>query len=179
RRRPNPAARRQDRPGEEGDRQGAPPARQGAFFGDGKSVLARGVLPHQSPQRWTLDGKLLQRYEVKFTPCRAYPAPTDAVSPDRKLVAAAGQDKLVRLWDADKGTEVRVLRGHAGDVSAVAFTPDGKRILTGGDDKTVRLWDAASGAEIISLSGHTHRVWSIAVSAAGKHAFSASFDKTV
>src|SRR5262249_57931060 len=133
----------------------------------------------QSPEGWTLEGKLLKRYEVKITPYDSYVAMNLAVSPDGKLVAAAGQDKLVRLWDADKGNEVRVLRGHAGDVSAVAFTPDGKRILTGGDDKTVRLWDVGSGAEIISLSGHSHRVWAIAVSAAGKHAFSASFDKTV
>jgi WD40 repeat protein len=41
-------------------------------------------------------------------------------------------------------------KGHAGEVTGVAFSPDGKYLLTGGKDGTARLWDVASGAEILN-----------------------------
>src|SRR5713101_8218138 len=58
-----------------------------------------------------------------------------------KLVAAADDGGLVRVWGLDGEPKVpQDLRGHEGPVYAASFSPDGKFILTGGADKTARLW---------------------------------------
>ena len=48
-----------------------------------------------------------------------------AFSPKGSLLATAGYDESVRLWDAVTGAAVRILSGHADSVWGVAFSPDG------------------------------------------------------
>jgi hypothetical protein len=62
-----------------------------------------------------------------------------AISPDGTLLASAGEDKLIRLWNLESRTELRRLEGHTKSVLAVAFSPDGHFILSGGADHSVRL----------------------------------------
>ena len=64
------------------------------------------------------------------------------------MLATAGDDQTVRLWEADTGKEVRVLEAHRSGVRAVAFSPDGKALASAGDDQTVRLWDLAAGKSV-------------------------------
>jgi hypothetical protein len=71
-----------------------------------------------------------------------------AFSPDGRLLACAGRDSRVRLWDLAGSREARPLTGHAArDLTAVAFSPDGRRLVSA-DDDTVRLWDVATGQEL-------------------------------
>ena len=63
----------------------------------------------------------------------------------------------MKVWDADKGTEIVTLKGHTGRVTSVAFSPDGKRIVSGSDDNTVKVWDADKGTETPHAQGaHRH-----------------------
>ena len=48
-----------------------------------------------------------------------------ALSPDEKTVAAAGTDRVVRLWDAHTGQERLQLNGHTGPLYSLAFRADG------------------------------------------------------
>jgi RNA polymerase sigma factor (sigma-70 family) len=85
-----------------------------------------------------------------------------AYSPKGNLIATAGADKSVRLWEASTGKEAAKLVGHAKAVRAVAFSRDGKLLASGDDDGVVWLWKVSgykrerkiqsSGVEVLSLA---------------------------
>lgn len=75
----------------------------------------------------------------------------------------------------------RLLQGHEGGVSALAFQPGCKpsRLASGGLDATIRLWDLKTGAQLSRLEGHRGRVLAIAFSPNRPLLASASDDGTV
>ena len=81
-----------------------------------------------------------------------------AFSGDGKRVVTASRDNTARIWDAESGKEIAVLKGHTGFVWSAAFSGDGKRVVTASFDSTARIWDAESGKEIAVLKGHAGTV---------------------
>lgn len=60
---------------------------------------------------------------------------------DGALLATAGGDGTVRIWDVTaRRQHGAALAGHDGGVRAVAWSPKGTTLASAGSDHTVRLW---------------------------------------
>jgi len=97
---------------------------------------------------WT--GKILP---LKYEPERRdVPVVTAlAIQPHGNLLAAAGDDHDVRIWDRDSGELVWQLKGHNDWVRSVAFSPDGNTLVSGGNDRRVIFWDVKTGKKTSEL----------------------------
>ncbi len=100
------------------------------------------------------------------------------ISPNGQLIATAGADRTVKLWQSD-GTLLNTLAKHQAAVWDVAFSPDGQLIASASRDKTVKLWRQRDGRLLSTFKGHQDSVFGISFSPNGQLIASASRDKTV
>jgi WD40 repeat protein len=108
-----------------------------AFSADGRSVASPAGGP--SLGVWSVpEGEQIASLDeaVAFSDVAWHPA--------RRLLAAAGQDGVVRLWDPDRNGVVARLDGHGQGLLQVAFSADGSRLATASATGLVRVWDLGS-----------------------------------
>jgi WD40 repeat protein/tRNA A-37 threonylcarbamoyl transferase component Bud32 len=88
-------------------------------------------------------------------PRRGHDAPLHAVavSPNGRLVASAGEDRVVQLWDLATRRVLRSLKAHTASVCGLDFSPDGRQLASGSLDGTIVLWDVAAGSALGTLRG--------------------------
>eukprot|EP01087_Luapelamoeba_hula_P014784 TRINITY_DN4383_c0_g1_i1.p2 TRINITY_DN4383_c0_g1~~TRINITY_DN4383_c0_g1_i1.p2 ORF type:complete len:294 (+),score=56.73 TRINITY_DN4383_c0_g1_i1:1385-2266(+) len=69
----------------------------------------------------------------------------------------------MRLWDLEKGTNIKTVAGHNGVIFCLYYDKERNIAVTGGQDKTIKMWDlnasnSSKDGLIATLPGHTDRL---------------------
>jgi WD40 repeat protein len=102
-----------------------------------------------------------------------------AVSPNGKILASSGSDRLIRLWNLETREILMQIPGHVDWVYGLAFSPDGLSLISASADRTIRVWDTQYGRSQLVLTGPSDQVFGVAVSPDGRYLASASADTYV
>jgi WD40 repeat protein len=91
-----------------------------------------------------------------------------AFSPDSKLVAAAGADRAIRIWEVESGKLLATIEDHADWIFDIAFTPDGKRLASASRDKTSKVFDVEKKESLVTFPSHAQTVYAVCFALDGK-----------
>jgi WD40 repeat protein len=136
-----------------------------AFAPDGATIASGGLEMDKTLKFWDVrTGALVRSAAAGHDTMGQLYAEIHAVAfaPGGKLVASAGRDGRVVVWDVEAGRVRHRLDAHRGAALSLAFAPGGGTLASGGEDRVIRLWDLASGRLIRALEGHRDSVCALA-----------------
>jgi len=58
-----------------------------------------------------------------------------------RVLASAGNDDIIRIWETSTGRELARWEAHNSSVTALTFYPKGNVLASGGEDGSVKLWN--------------------------------------
>ena len=73
---------------------------------------------------------------------------TGVLSPDATILATAGYDRTIMLWNLADGQLLRKLEGHNGAIYDLDFDATGKVIASASADETIKVWRVDSGERL-------------------------------
>jgi WD40 repeat protein len=95
-----------------------------------------------------------------------------------KFVTWSDGENTARVWNAESGLSVSVLRGHKANVNLAKFSPDGSMILTTSNDGQAILWRTLQGSVVATLKGHDKPINAANFSTDGHHVVTGGDDCT-
>lgn len=81
------------------------------------------------------------------------------------------KDELIYIFDRQSGRKVKILKGHSGDVFALALSPDGRYLASSGRDRDIIIWNLDRLAYHKALLGGNAQVNDIAFDESGEYLF--------
>lgn len=88
--------------------------------------------------------------------------------PRGNRIAEGGDDKFVRIRDADSLAVLREFRAHDAPLHAVAWNPAFPILATSASDRAIRLWDVESGRMIAEVAITLHEATTLRFSPDGR-----------
>jgi hypothetical protein len=144
---------------------------------DGKAVIAAGGVEGVGGEVAAIDiasGELRMKLEGHSD--IIYSA---VLSPDNKVLATAGYDRAIRLWDVTTGQVIKTLLGHNGAIYDLDFDPTGRVLASASADETVKLWQVSTGTRLDTLSQGEKEQYAVRFDPNGKSIFAAGADKKI
>jgi WD40 repeat protein len=117
-------------------------------------------------QLWSLSSnRLLAQFEVTANTEKHYARYT----PDGRFLLVSGDaGRILAAWRIDGTPERRLLGGHRGGITDLAFSPDKRYLASASKDLTVRIWNLTEGTLLATCAGHEAPPQSIAFSPVGE-----------
>ncbi|AVQ70575.1 molecular chaperone DnaJ [Microcystis sp. MC19] len=108
------------------------------------------------------------------------------VSPDGKIIASAGEDQTIKLWQRETGKLIYSFVGVNEPIQTLAISPNGKSIIAGGLDGRISQWQldtkqykSSFFARVNAPHSHDGVILQLAFAANERFIVSASNDKTL
>lgn len=101
------------------------------------------------------------------------------LSPDGTILATAGYDRSLKLWDVASGRLLRSIDVHNGAILDVAWHPSGGLLATASADETVKLWRTHDGLRLDTLNQPQGEVSGVAFTPDGGRVIAAGRDKRI
>lgn len=131
-----------------------------AFSADGKTLAIGSGEPSRSGDilLWALDKN---EVVANFTERHLDSVLCLDFSPDGKLLASGGADKVARITDLATGKVVKVFEGHTHHVLGLSWRYDGRMLATAGADNVVKIWDWTVGDRRKNVDGWDKEITAI------------------
>lgn len=134
---------------------------------------------HQDGPLQSVPGLFGQLFQPQGRPSYRGVVRRCAISPDRRWLVSAAQDRSLIVWDLSSGAIRHRLHGHSEGVSDCAISPDARLLVSASDDQSLKLWSAADGRELRTLHGHRGAVVACAIAPDSSAILSAGADGSI
>lgn len=102
-----------------------------------------------------------------------------AYNPNGSMLATAGVDKQIRLYDNASQALKSTLQGANQTVMVTAFSADEQLVLGSSNDNSTRIWHLPTQRLRHTLNGHTSKVFAGCFSSDSQKALTGSHDRTI